>query len=94
MAKRTGLISRVGVSTLAAGLSVACLGLFFGSGSLTQAAVVEAGKGPQLLIGADDDNQDNVAIQAGAAASQSGMCSGATVTRAAPRSSSRARIGR
>jgi hypothetical protein len=71
MAKRTGLISRVGVSTLAAGLSVACLGLFFGSGSSTQAAVVEAGKGPQLLIGADDDNQDNVAIQAGVAANQS-----------------------
>jgi hypothetical protein len=37
----------------------------------TQAAVVDGGKGPQLLIGRDDDNTTNVAIQAGAAANQS-----------------------
>ena len=34
-------------------------------------ALVEDGKGPQLLIGQDDDRQDNAAIQAGAAANQS-----------------------
>jgi Ca2+-binding RTX toxin-like protein len=37
----------------------------------THAAVVEAGKGPQLLLGADDDRQENIAVQAGAAANQS-----------------------
>jgi hemolysin type calcium-binding protein len=37
----------------------------------TQAASVEEGRGPQLLIGRDDDRQDNAAIQAGAAANQS-----------------------
>ena len=42
-----------------------------GPAYLTQAAVVEGGKGPQLLIGRDDDNIDNVDIQAGALANQS-----------------------
>ena len=37
----------------------------------TQAALVENANGPQLLIGLDDDRQDNVAIQAGAVANQS-----------------------
>ena len=37
----------------------------------TQAALVEDAKGPQLIVGLDDDRQDNVAIQAGAAANQS-----------------------
>jgi hypothetical protein len=37
----------------------------------TQAALVDGGKGPQLLIGLDDDNQANTAIQAGAASNQS-----------------------
>ena len=36
-----------------------------------QAALVEGGNGPQLLIGVDDDNQANTAIQAGAVANQS-----------------------
>ena len=36
-----------------------------------QAALIEGGKGPQLLIGRDDDNIDNPHIQAGAAANQS-----------------------
>ena len=31
----------------------------------------EGGKGPQLIIGSDDDRQDNAAIQAGAVANQS-----------------------
>ena len=42
-----------------------------GPGEPHQAALIEGGKGPQLLIGLDDDRQDNVAIQAGAAANQS-----------------------
>jgi hypothetical protein len=71
MKKKAELISRFGVSTLAAGLSVASLGVVLGLAHQTQAALVEAGKGPQLLIGSDDDRQDNEAIQAGAAANQS-----------------------
>ena len=69
--KKAELFSRFGVSTLAAGLSVAVLGTLLGPAYLTQAAPAEAVKGPQLLIGADDDRQDNPAIQAGAAANQS-----------------------
>jgi hypothetical protein len=61
------LISRVGVPALAIGLSVALLG----SAYPTQAALVEASNGPQLLIGSDDDRQDNAAIQSTAAANQS-----------------------
>ena len=53
-----------------AGLSVALLGFFLGPYS-TQAALIDGGKGPQLLIGLDDDRQDNALIQAGAAANQS-----------------------
>ena len=34
-------------------------------------ASVDGGKGPQLVIGLDDDRQDNPAVQAGAAANQS-----------------------
>ena len=37
----------------------------------TQAALVEDGHGPQLLIGKDDDRQDIMALQGGAAANQS-----------------------
>ena len=59
-----------GVMFLLAGLSVALLGVILGPSS-TQAALIEGGKGPQLLIGLDDDRQDNVAIQAGAVANQS-----------------------
>jgi hypothetical protein len=71
MVDTTGLISRFGVSTLAAGLSVALFGVLLGPAHPTQAALVEAGKGPQLVIGTDDDRQDNAAIQGGAAANQS-----------------------
>jgi RTX calcium-binding nonapeptide repeat (4 copies) len=71
MVKKAEVISRFGVSTLAAGLSIAFLGAFTGVVHPTQAALVGTGKGPQLLIGADDDRQDNAAIQAGAAANQS-----------------------
>jgi hypothetical protein len=47
------------------------LGVVLGAAHRTQAAVVESGKGPQLLIGLDDDNINNIGIQAGAAANQS-----------------------
>ena len=63
--------SGFGLSALSAGLLVALLGLFLGPAQATQAALVEGGNGPQLLIGADDDNQGNTPIQAGAAANQS-----------------------
>jgi hypothetical protein len=62
---------RFGVSTLAAAVSVALLTAIAGAAHPTQAAPLEAGKGPQLLIGSDEDRQDNAAIQGGAAANQS-----------------------
>jgi hypothetical protein len=61
----------VGVTTLAAGMLVALLGVFFGPVQATPAARIAGGPGPQLLIGSDDDRQDNAAIQAGAVANQS-----------------------
>jgi len=64
-------ISRFGGCALSAGLVLACVGLILGPAHATQAALVDGGKGPQLLIGLDDDRQDNAAIQAGAAANQS-----------------------
>lgn len=64
-------ISRFGVPALSAGLFAAFVGAILGLANPTQAALIEGGKGPQLLIGRDDDRQDNVAIQAGAAANQS-----------------------
>ena len=63
--------SGFGLSVLSAGLLVALLGLFLGPAQATQAALIEGGNAPELLIGADDDNQTNTAIQAGAAANQS-----------------------
>lgn len=71
MLKKAELMSRLGVSTLATGLSVASLGLLLSPAHPTQAALVESGQGPQLLVGSDDDRQDNAAVQAGAAANQS-----------------------
>jgi len=63
-------ITRFGLPTLFASVSATLIGIALGSNP-TQAAVVEAGKGPQLLIGRDDDRKDNEAIQAGAVADQS-----------------------
>jgi len=63
--------SRFGLSALSAGVLVALLGLILGPAHPTQAARVEGGKGPQLLIGSDEDNQANALIQAGAVANQS-----------------------
>lgn len=64
-------VSRFRISALSAGLFLSCAGLIFGPARPTQAALVDGAKGPQLLIGLDDDRQDNAAIQAGAAANQS-----------------------
>src|SRR5215212_2068295 len=64
-------IPRFRISALSAGLFIACAGLIFGPVHPTQAALVDGGKGPQLLVGLDDDRQENAAIQAGAAANQS-----------------------
>jgi RTX calcium-binding nonapeptide repeat (4 copies) len=63
-------LSRLGPA-LSTGLLLALLGLTLGPAHPTQAALVEGGKGPQLLIGLDDDNQANALIQAGAVANQS-----------------------
>jgi Ca2+-binding RTX toxin-like protein len=71
MVKRTGLRSRFGVAAAVGGLSVALVIVLLGSAYPTQAALLDGGKGPQLLIGSDDDRLDNAAIQAGAAANQS-----------------------
>ena len=62
---------RFGVSALSAGVVVALLCLILGRTERTQAALLEGGNGPQLLIGGDDDRQENALIQAGAAANQS-----------------------
>jgi RTX calcium-binding nonapeptide repeat (4 copies) len=64
------LISRFGLPALSAGVLVALIGVVLGPAHSTHAAVIEGGKGPQLLIGRDDDNINNTAIQAGAAANQ------------------------
>jgi Ca2+-binding RTX toxin-like protein len=64
--------SRFRVSTLAAGLSVAFLGVLLGPARADDRDHDDkVGKRAQLLIGLDDDRQDNTAIQAGAAANQS-----------------------
>jgi hypothetical protein len=65
-------IVRVGAPAVACGFAVAALSLVAGSASSTHAALIETGKGPQVLIGTDDDNTANIAIQpAGVAANQS-----------------------
>jgi len=64
-------ISRFGLSALGSGLLVAVLGASLGPVATTHAAPGGNDNGPQLLIGRDDDRQDNAAIQAGAAANQS-----------------------
>ena len=64
-------ISRFGASTLSGRPVRRVYGRDPGPANPTQAALIEGGKGPQLLIGLDDDRQDNAAIQAGAGANQS-----------------------
>ena len=63
--------SRFGYSALSAGVLCASLGLVLGPAQATHAALVDGDKGPQLLIGLDDDIQGNVLIQGGAVANQS-----------------------
>ena len=65
-------LSRFRVPAISAGLVVGVAVVALGM-ARPQAALVEDGNGAphQLLIGFDDDRQDNAAIQAGAAANQS-----------------------
>lgn len=63
--------TRFGLSALSASALVALAAVGVGSAQPTQAALVDGGKGAQLVIGLDDDNQGNALIQAGAAANQS-----------------------
>jgi RTX calcium-binding nonapeptide repeat (4 copies) len=63
--------SRVAIGALAACSLFAVLAVVLGFAGSSQAALVESANGPQLLIGLDDDRQDNAAVQAGATANQS-----------------------
>ena len=63
--------SRLSLSVLSASALVAFVGFILGSPHPTQAALIDGGQGPQLLIGLDDDNQANALVQAGAVANQS-----------------------
>ena len=63
--------SLFGLSALSAGVLVAVLGFILAPAQRTQAALLEGGNGPQLLIGFDEDNQANALVQAGAVANQS-----------------------
>ena len=74
MARKSAVVqslSRVGAWGVSAGLSAAFLGALLVTAHPTQAALADGGKGPQLLIGLDDDRQDNSAIQGAAVANQS-----------------------
>jgi hypothetical protein len=64
-------ISRFGLPTLSASVLAAMIGVVPGPAHSIQAARLDGGRGPQLLIGRDDDKIENVAIQAGAATNQS-----------------------
>lgn len=64
-------ISRLGLPALSAGLVAALAIVAPGLAHPTQAAPGQGHGQAQLLIGADDDRQDNAAVQAGAAANQS-----------------------
>jgi RTX calcium-binding nonapeptide repeat (4 copies) len=66
-----GLISRFGPPALSAGLLASLLVVGPGSTHPIRAAVADSGQAAQLIVGRDDDNTDNVKIQAGAAANQS-----------------------
>jgi hypothetical protein len=65
------LISRFGLVALSGGLLVAALSLLPGTSKTALAALVDGGLRSELLIGRDDDNTDNIDIQAGAGANQS-----------------------
>ena len=59
------------MTALSGGVLIALLSAALGSGLPIEAAFVDGASGAQLLIGRDDDNLGNAAIQAGAAANQS-----------------------
>ena len=63
-------LSRCAVPTASVGLVAAAL-VFLGPAQPTQAAIGHGIGSSQLLIGLDDDNINNVAVQAGAATNQS-----------------------
>lgn len=67
---RFPLLSRFALSTVSASLFAAGL-VVVGPAHPTQAAVGDSVGNSQLLIGLDDDNINNAAVQAGAAANQS-----------------------
>jgi Ca2+-binding RTX toxin-like protein len=70
--KAMRFIRRVGVSATSAAVMAMLAGAVLGSAEPTQAALIDGGKGPQVLIGTDTDNINNPAIQpAGVAANQS-----------------------
>src|SRR6476660_596491 len=71
MIDRSRLVSRFGVFRLIVGVTVALLVANHGSRPAQGALIDDGHGGPQLLIGLDDDRQDNIAVQAGAAANQS-----------------------
>jgi len=63
---------RIGVSILSLSAVVLIFAVVLASPDPSQAALIEGGKGPQVLIGADDDNLANPLIQpAGVVANQS-----------------------
>jgi hypothetical protein len=63
-------LSRFALPTVSAGLLAVAL-LVLGPSHPAQAKVGDGGGNSQLLIGLDDDNINNIAVQAGAAANQS-----------------------
>ncbi len=65
------LIGRRRLPARSGGLLLALLGVVLGPAASSRAAVIAGGRGPQLLIGQDDDNITNVKVQADAAADQS-----------------------
>jgi Ca2+-binding RTX toxin-like protein len=64
-------VSRFAVPTLSAGVLAAFVGVVVSPPHSMEAALLDEGAEPQLLIGLDDDRQDNAAIQADAVANQS-----------------------
>lgn len=65
------LITRCRLSARSGGLLIALLSVVLGPTASSRAAVIAGGRGPQLLIGSDDDNITNVKVQADATADQS-----------------------
>jgi hypothetical protein len=63
--------SRFSVSAISAGAQIALVGLVAGVAHPTQAALVDGRRAPELVIGLDDDKQENALIQAGAVANHS-----------------------